>query len=568
MTKNINIPQVEKQFKGEGIRLVFAQNEAEVLQHLKGAETFLVFIGMDFAENGIRVMQRNISQTTAYWVMITGNLTTQKRSALLQAGAMDLLSLPVNAAQFKLRAKGLLARYLKNFDMPEEVVLPEGFLRRSSGQVQRGTAEGAGEGPGRMYDNLPGSGENQSREYNHLRGGPEAAAPENRIHDLSADPNTGGVVNHIRSEDVAAKQGTLQRGVLEENKVQYGNIRSDDAEANAARLARGTMTENKAQHRNLVGADAEKNTGSIARGTMDESKPAHNNLVSADAPKSHGSVTVAPSPDELKRALDKNAARKAQSPNGLQSFAATETAPGQNNLVRGDMRDGGFPRVVNVGESTWESMGADPASLLESIRRKLVLLRSDTPWDPSIWVDYSKLLSGPFKGMDRTLSEMQTLFKDACRVLGAKRLCLVSLRAAPDTSTCPENVFCLVSSEDDPRNNESIATEIMPHLQVAFENQKPFVLDTKLPDKIANQDRPKSWKINGSVEKMSAVIPIMNGSQVGVALFIQFDSGGFNENTAALLEQAVTYLKVPERQYGMIDFLSRIYREAGSNNKV
>lgn len=631
--------QVEKQFSDEGMTLIFAKTEEDVTKYVGRPETYVVFIGIEFAKNGIMLMRRLMVQTQAYWVMVTGHLSTQKRSALLNAGAVDLLVHPVGAAQYKLRAKGLLGRYLKSYEMPKEVILPQGFHRKEDAAARSEGGNNANSEKG--YSHRTGeAGKDNNQGYGH-RSGDGADKPEMRMHDLSRDKEGPGYKHHSSKDDPSNPEWRAKFGADEEGADWRNKLSADDPSNPAWRQHSAERLQAEAEAKRIA-ADAEKAAAWNSHAASGNDKPAdwknhgsaadpspawRNNAIGPDgkpvewrgagkqagedtppawnnsqtpngAPVRGASSVVSMSTPESKEFSARQEAEKAAAwRNGV---AAPDTAPSFRRLegetdaqyaermaaTQPQHRSGDMPASANApaefdalrpnvtGASTDAPPAAKPAvptgplkeireplSLLEAIRAKIVLLSTDTPWDPKIWKDLQPLVASQFQGMERSLADLSKLFRDACAVLGAKRITLVSFRPALLLENFPAEVVALVSSDADPRHNEQVASLLFPQLQVAYEEAAPFLLDEALPVEIGGRRRPDTWCINGHNEKMAALLPVISDRKVAMSLFIQFDRSGTPE-LHKLLEQAVSYFREPEKHYNLLDFISRVYREA------
>ena len=564
--KGLNPPQIEKQFREEAMNLVFAQNEQDITKAIQGPDCYVVFIGAEFGGNGVAIMRKYLKQTTAYWVVVTGALSTQKTSAMYHAGATDLLNHPVSAAQYKLRAKSMLSRYLKTFDFPPEIILPEGFARRKEGSIQKGAMN---ENQPREYSHRSGDGspDEAQKGYNRVQGA-EGKEPEVRFHDLSKDKDTQQRTTH----DLSAEEGTEVR-----------HHSSDDPSSPEWKNSIGKDSEPPKINRHPSEANPQ-DTSATKFFTKDAPAGDWTNHASAPTPETPFTNHASTGPANL----DEQAARTPQYKTGDTPFDQHDSGPTpetpftnhpstpenkpnpSNSLFSGPLArpvsaatpatpahepnglSGALPELEKV---------LDSLSLLDLIRRKIVLLKSGVPWDPKIWREVGSITGAEFHGLDTALRQLQELFREACKTLDSKRITLVSLRPRLPVEGLPEMIFSLVSSDAVPPNNDKLEIITIPQLRIAFEEKRAFFLDERLPSQIDGYTRTSSWKLNGNIERMSAIIPIFIDQQVGVALFIQYDKPA-DTLTRGMLEQAVTYLSLPEKQYGIVDFLSRVYREA------
>jgi hypothetical protein len=199
------------------------------------------------------------------------------------------------------------------------------------------------------------------------------------------------------------------------------------------------------------------------------------------------------------------------------------------------------------------------AEILDEIRRKAVLLQTGRAWDPSVWARPRNFGAVAPASMEEMTRDIRELFRHTNAVLGSRKIVLFSLLPTRLGVERGEGVFVLVSSDARPLTNAEIRRTLLPQLEVIREKKLPFYVDTRMPDTIDGLARPPEFLIEGAGETMSAVVPIMQETEVALALLIQFDRG-YHEGLRELLDQSVSFLGEPRRQYGWLDFLGRVYR--------
>ena len=123
--------KVKYEFIGEGLELYFAKDAPDFFEALKRPECFAGFMSLSFAGTNMIPLLRARAAKNPYLVALSESLSTQQSSALFNAGIAEILNRPVHPTQIKGRARMLLTRFLRNYDLPADIVLPPGVNRRS-----------------------------------------------------------------------------------------------------------------------------------------------------------------------------------------------------------------------------------------------------------------------------------------------------------------------------------------------------------------------------------------------------------------------------------------------------
>ncbi len=119
---------LSKVFSDSGIHVVFVRTTAEIFEWVARRETFCIFLSTGFGGlDPIRTIKHLRSDCKASIVAVAPPLSTQRRTALIVAGANDILTQPVAPALCKMRAFGQLQKFLQTYGMPTDITLPPGF---------------------------------------------------------------------------------------------------------------------------------------------------------------------------------------------------------------------------------------------------------------------------------------------------------------------------------------------------------------------------------------------------------------------------------------------------------
>jgi DNA-binding response OmpR family regulator len=114
-------------FRLEGFDVLTAASSEEFLQHVQNTACFLVFVDVNERPELLELIRRMPAKAKSFfWVAVSRRLSTQQSSKFFQMGASDILNVPVHPVTFRSRARMLLIRYLRQHELPADVVLPAG----------------------------------------------------------------------------------------------------------------------------------------------------------------------------------------------------------------------------------------------------------------------------------------------------------------------------------------------------------------------------------------------------------------------------------------------------------
>ncbi len=557
-----------KAFNGEGMTPIIVDSGDQIVESIVKPEVFLVIVDLEFNEKrGLAFHTQLKTASKAFWIALAKKLTTNQRSSLYAAGFADVLTHPVHPVLFKSRARMLLARYLKTNDFPENVELPPGMTRRSNAVTakpgenskssgdkpqspfQRGES-GGGQGPewnhhsGKKNPNsddsmqmIKGESNSGKTDYTHSSSGGESDGPEwrNKI-----SPNQKGKDDETKFFQKDAPQGEWNNrtgGPQEESdpdKAKY--FKKDDPQGNWNNSVSNNQKPNDQGETKFFQKDAPQGewNNKLSQNIVAEKKP--DTVIQSESSSNSSSQ---------KRAESLNSG---SSTTRMRSEMKIDLSPGSLDLTRNQ----------NIPPQR-------PSQTLGSLRDKILELRENVEWDQKLW-PINRLPKGTVldicsRGLRKCVVELEVLFKEAAQLIKAERITLVSLKpeALPKSAYCPDDLYALCSSDGQIKSNEEVPSVFFPQIEITFERRKAVLLNEPISDPIDGKPRPQNWKINGQIEASSAVFPIFFEARPYAVLFIQF-SDKADEKRINMIEQAASFLGLPEVHYSQVDFLSRVYR--------
>lgn len=164
-----------------------------------------------------------------------------------------------------------------------------------------------------------------------------------------------------------------------------------------------------------------------------------------------------------------------------------------------------------------------------------------------------------FDGFDKTAATCQAIFRESCRILEAERIVLLSTWEKDVAH--PERYHVLASSAALPAANFGMEIASLPQVFASGLSRRAVFFGAAVPP--APSGVPNGWALGESrTEAASAVIPVLGEGRLECAVLVQF-SRPCGETSQSLLGEAGAFLRVMMPSYAKLDFLCRIYREAG-----
>ncbi len=612
-TENTSKEAVNKAFKGEGLGVQFVANADELGEAVTKPEVFLIIVDVEFAnKRGIAYQAQFKSSTSAFWIALAKKLTTQQRSGLYAAGFADVLTHPVHPVLFKGRARMLLTRYLKTHDLPEYVELPSGISRpnrpgsggskNSSGGADsknnenKGPYFGAGgsqnnggaewnnkisSGKDSPHDNSSvhiKGGQDNNAEWNHHKAGKEDSDPQWNHHKAGKDDSDPQWNHHKAGNDDTDPQWNHHKSAGNEKPADWNNHKSESKQDEAI--------QNK-----IIQSEKQNQGSNFKIVESDKNESAWNNKSSQNPISENSTATLNSQSSERNASTQiqrETAALPSSNPNSWK--VEGESKPVNFGVVNAEKQ---FETEIQKGIATNKRAEEETRVRIESslglpitpkfqqkesqdlnaIKEKIQALKQNQDWDRKIF-ETSILPEGSpadicSRGLRKCTLELKELFFSVAKTLKARRITMISLKATamPQDEILPTDLYALCSSDGAIANNEQIPSAYFPQITAAFSLKTAVFLNEPLPDPFEGKLRPANWKIEGKIEKSSAVFPIFLADKPYAVLLLQFETER-SDADIPILEQAISFLGIPEIHYSQVDFLSRVYRRPATQQKA
>jgi hypothetical protein len=584
ITNAISKEAVIKAFNGEGMTPIIVGSADEIVESITKPEVFLVIIDVEFNNNKGTAFQSQFKNASkAFWIALAKKLTTNQRSALYAAGFADVLNHPVHPVLFKSRSRMLLARFLKTNDFPENVVLPPGMARKTpvAPKGPGANADSSKNQNSSPFKKTEGSPHAQEKNSTHVSGGGDFDQGKDwNIHSSKSETSEDSSVKMIKGEDPNTPDYNHHQSHSQDEGPEWRNKISPSEAAEKGETKFFKKDDPQGAWNNRASQSHEENSdSSTKRFSKDDPQGSWNNHNAASNPLESDNTTKKFTKDGPQgewnnknsqtvlaesKPLTTIQSENKTSTDSLKTNSSTEQNSLSQNQKRKEMKidlsPGSLDLTRDKGPTPQRSSQA-----LGTIRDKVLELKENIEWDPKLWPK-DKIPKGSLaeiygRGFRKCLLELETLFKDTSSLLKSDRITLISLKpeALPKSQYCPEDLYALCSSDGAIKNNDEVPSVFFPQIEIAFERRKPVLLNESVGDPIENKRRPEHWKINGKIESSSAVFPIILEQRPYAVVLIQFADKA-DDNRIKLIEQAVSFLGLPETHYSQIDFLSRVYR--------
>jgi hypothetical protein len=117
-------------FAQEGFEAVVVTNKDDFICKTQDRACFVAFVQADECPDVVELIGHMPERSRTFlWVAVSGRTSTRDSSIFLKKGAADLLGTPVHPVSFRSRARMLLIRFLKERNLPDDVILPPGVMQ-------------------------------------------------------------------------------------------------------------------------------------------------------------------------------------------------------------------------------------------------------------------------------------------------------------------------------------------------------------------------------------------------------------------------------------------------------
>jgi DNA-binding response OmpR family regulator len=555
LTPTISREAVLKAFNGEGLTPIIVNSGDEMVEAVRKPEVFLIIVDVEFNDKrGLAFHQQLKGSTLSFWIALAKKLTTNQRSSLYAQGFADVLTHPVHPVLFKSRARMLLARFTKTNDFPDYVVLPPGIARKTPLPTKAANTEGDTKNAGGAQGIRQSNSNNQNNNSESIRvkgSGQPNEGPEWNIHSSQNPATDGSSVKVVKGSDSNAPDWNHNNSGGEDPKAEWRNKISPNENGPEGETKFFKKDDPQGSWNNKI--------------SPNEAQPGAETKFFAKDPASEINHHKSQSEPNTSVLSEKKPQTVIQSENKTLPANSTKPQPSQAPAKpRAEMTLDMSPGSFDLTRSK-EPPPKRPSKTLGQIREKILELKSNVDWDQKLWPK-DKLPKGSnleicSRGLKKCITELEVLFKEAAVLLKSDRITLISLKpdALPKSSFCPEDLYALCSNDGRIKINDEVPSIFFPQIEVAFERRKAVLLNEPVEDPIDGKPRPADWKINGKIEACSAVFPVFLDSKPYAVLFIQFEEKA-DDARIKIIEQAVSFLGLPETHYSQVDFLSRIYR--------